>query len=97
MPRIAGFGRIPPTMLTKPCSFLAAPNRAAVALIEPDALHLPRPRRCQRACQVAAKAWLQLNLRFVDPERHFVFQSELKEGRPELTDLFVRETGDSGD
>ena len=81
-------------MLTKPCSFLAAPNRAAVAVIERDALHLPRPRRCQ---QVAAKAWLQRNLRFVDPERHFVFQSELKEGRPELTDLFVRETRDSGD
>jgi S-adenosylmethionine synthetase len=84
-------------MLTKPCSFLAAPNRAAVAVIERDALHLPRPRRCQRDCQVAAKAWLQRNLRFVDPERHFVFQSELKEGRPELTDLFVRETRDSGD
>ena len=42
--------------------------------------------------EVAATAWLRSNLRFIDPERHVVFQSELKEGSPELTDLFVRET-----
>ena len=42
--------------------------------------------------EVAAKDWFRRNLRFVDPERHVVFQSELKEGSPELTDLFARET-----
>lgn len=39
----------------------------------------------------SAKAWLRQNLRFVDPEQHIVFQNELKEGSPELTDLFERE------
>jgi S-adenosylmethionine synthetase len=42
--------------------------------------------------EVAAKNWLRRNLRFVDPEQHVIFQSELQEGSPELTDLFARET-----
>lgn len=40
--------------------------------------------------EASAKGWLRENLRFVDPERHLVFQNELKEGSPELTDLFER-------
>jgi len=39
----------------------------------------------------SAKEWLRQNLRFVDPEQYIVFQNELKEGSPELTDLFERE------
>jgi S-adenosylmethionine synthetase len=39
----------------------------------------------------SAKTWLQEHLRFVDPEEHIVFQNELKEGSPELTDIFERE------
>lgn len=38
----------------------------------------------------AAKDWIRRNLRFVDPDRHLVFQSEIKEGSPELTDIFQR-------
>jgi S-adenosylmethionine synthetase len=40
----------------------------------------------------AAKSWLRQHLRFVDPDRHVVFQSELMEGSAELTGLFDRET-----
>jgi S-adenosylmethionine synthetase len=39
----------------------------------------------------SAKSWLKEHLRFVEPERHILFQNELKEGSPELTDLFERE------
>ncbi len=39
----------------------------------------------------SAREWLRQNLRFVDPEQHIVFQNELKEGSPELTDIFERE------
>lgn len=39
----------------------------------------------------AAKNWLRENLRFVDVDKHLVFQNELKEGSPELKDLFERE------
>ena len=39
----------------------------------------------------SAKSWLKEHLRFVDPERHVLFQNELKKGSPELTDLFERE------
>lgn len=42
--------------------------------------------------EAGAKRWLRHNLRFVDPEAHVVFQNELKEGSPELADLFVRDT-----
>lgn len=38
-----------------------------------------------------AKRWLRQNLRFVDPDRHLVFQNEIKEGSPELTDIFDRQ------
>jgi S-adenosylmethionine synthetase len=41
--------------------------------------------------QASASEWLRKNLRFVEPEKHIVFQNELKEGSPELTDLFERE------
>jgi len=38
-----------------------------------------------------AKKWLRENLRFVDPGKHVVYQNEIKEGSPELTDIFDRE------
>jgi S-adenosylmethionine synthetase len=41
--------------------------------------------------EAAAKNWMRQNLRFVDPQKHLVFQNELKEGSPELTDIFDRE------
>ena len=41
--------------------------------------------------EAAAKQWLRRNLRFVDPERHVLFQNELREGSPELADIFARE------
>jgi len=41
--------------------------------------------------EASAKDWLRHNLRFVDPDQHIVFQNELKEGSPELTDIFERE------
>lgn len=31
------------------------------------------------------------NLHFVDADKHIVFQNEIKEGLPELTDIFERE------
>ena len=37
-----------------------------------------------------ASQWLSQHLRFVDPRQHVVFQSELKAGSPELTDIFAR-------
>ena len=39
----------------------------------------------------AAEDWLRRNLRFVDPEKHMVYQVEIKPGSPELTDIFDRE------
>jgi len=39
----------------------------------------------------AAKRWLKENLRFIDPEKHIIFQNEIKTGSPELTDIFQRE------
>lgn len=41
--------------------------------------------------EASAKNWLRKNLRFVDPDKHLVFQNELKEGSPELTDIFERD------
>jgi S-adenosylmethionine synthetase len=38
----------------------------------------------------SARSWARENLRFVDPDKHLVFQNELKEGSPELTDIFER-------
>jgi S-adenosylmethionine synthetase len=40
--------------------------------------------------RASAEEWLRHNLRFVDPDQHIVFQNELKEGSPELTDIFER-------
>lgn len=37
-----------------------------------------------------AKEWLKENLRFVDPEKHVLYQIELKPGHPELMDIFDR-------
>ena len=42
--------------------------------------------------ETTAKTWLRNHLRFVDPEKHVVFQNELKEGSPELADIFERGT-----
>src|SRR3972149_476908 len=36
----------------------------------------------------AAKNWIRRNLRFVDPDRHMIFQNEIKGGSLQLTDLF---------
>jgi S-adenosylmethionine synthetase len=47
--------------------------------------------RIAEIAEASTREWLRRNLRHVDPQRHLVFQSELKEGSPELTDLFERE------
>jgi S-adenosylmethionine synthetase len=38
-----------------------------------------------------AKRWIKANLRFVDPDKHMTYQNEIKQGSPELTDIFDRE------
>jgi S-adenosylmethionine synthetase len=38
-----------------------------------------------------ARKWLTDKLRFVDADKHIVFQNEIKEGLPELTEIFERE------
>ncbi|MDH7563987.1 MAG: methionine adenosyltransferase [Candidatus Bathyarchaeota archaeon] len=38
----------------------------------------------------AAKNWLKKNMRFIDPENHVKYQSELKPGSVGLTDIFKR-------
>ncbi len=38
-----------------------------------------------------AKAWIRENLRFVDPERHMIYDVQIKPGSPELTDIFSRD------
>lgn len=38
----------------------------------------------------AAKTWLKKNMRFVDPEKHVKYQTELKTGSVGLTDIFKR-------
>lgn len=47
--------------------------------------------------EASAKDWLRRNLRFVDPNQHLIFQNELKEGSPELTDIFEREVVGAND
>ena len=42
--------------------------------------------------EATARQWLAEHLRFVDPDRHMVFQSALQPGSPELVDLFARQT-----
>ena len=39
----------------------------------------------------AAKIWIRRNLRFVNPDRHVLFQNQLKEGSPELRGIFNRD------
>lgn len=47
--------------------------------------------------KAAAKNWLRQNMRYVDPEQHLIFQNELKEGSPELKDIFERDTVGAND
>lgn len=42
--------------------------------------------------EAAAKDWFQHRLRYVDPQQHLLFQSEIHPGSPELVDIFARET-----
>ncbi len=44
-----------------------------------------------RIAEDTAKKWFRENLRFVDPDKHVVYQNEIREGSPELTDIFDRE------
>jgi S-adenosylmethionine synthetase len=44
-----------------------------------------------------ARQWLKAHLRFVDPDRHIVFQNELQPGSVELVDLFGRRTMGAND
>lgn len=41
--------------------------------------------------EATAKRWIGEHLRFVDPDRHVIFQNEIKPGSQELTDLFNRD------
>jgi S-adenosylmethionine synthetase len=47
--------------------------------------------------EASARDWLRKHLRWLDPDRHLVFQNELKEGSLELTDLFRREVMGAND
>lgn len=38
----------------------------------------------------STKAWLKKNIRFIDPEKHIKFQSEIKPGSAALQDIFSR-------
>jgi S-adenosylmethionine synthetase len=40
--------------------------------------------------EATARQWIRDNLRFVDPDKHVVFQNEIRPGSPELTDIFAR-------
>lgn len=40
--------------------------------------------------ETAARNWVASHLRMVEPDRHLVFQNELKQGSAELTDIFER-------
>lgn len=42
--------------------------------------------------EASAKRWIREHLRYVDPDRHLIFQNEIKPGSPELTDAFSRGT-----
>ena len=47
---------------------------------------------CQgEIAEMTAKRWLTENLRFVDPDKHMIYQNEIKEGSPELTGIFESE------
>ncbi|HEM61098.1 MAG TPA: methionine adenosyltransferase, partial [Chloroflexi bacterium] len=57
------------------------------AIYDMDGKHVP----VGEIAQETASRWLRENLRFVDPTQHIKFQNEIKEGSPELTDIFDRE------
>jgi S-adenosylmethionine synthetase len=40
--------------------------------------------------EATARQWIREHLRFVDPDKHVVFQNEIRPGSPELTDIFAR-------
>jgi S-adenosylmethionine synthetase len=68
-----------------------APMRLIVgdrATVEWQGQHFP----VGEVAETTARQWLQKHLRFVDPERHVVFQSAIQPGSPELVDLFARQT-----
>ena len=50
-----------------------------------------QPIPVREIAEATAKRWLTEHIRFVDPDRHVVFQHELQPGAPELVDLFARE------
>ena len=45
----------------------------------------------------SAKNWIKNNLRLVNPDKHLIFQNELKAGSPELTDIFSRKNLSAND
>ena len=47
--------------------------------------------------ETTAKQWLAKNLRFVEPDKHFLFQNEIKPGSAELVDIFARDQLVAGD
>ncbi len=47
--------------------------------------------------EAGARTWVRDNLQYMDADRHLVFQNELKEGSPELRDLFEREVVGAND
>jgi S-adenosylmethionine synthetase len=47
--------------------------------------------------EATAKDWVREHLRYVEPERHIVFQNELKQSSPELAGLFEQETVGAND
>jgi S-adenosylmethionine synthetase len=47
--------------------------------------------------ETTARRWLREHLRFVDPDKHIVFQNEIKPGSPELMDIFEREVVGAND
>ena len=47
--------------------------------------------------EATARTWVREHLRFVDPEKHIVFQNEIKPGSPELVDIFEREVVGAND
>lgn len=57
------------------------------AIYELGGKHIP----VGEIAEETAKRWLRENLRFVDPDNHMCYQNEIKEGSPELTDIFDRE------
>lgn len=47
--------------------------------------------------EATARQWVKAHLRFVDPDRHMVFQNELRPGAGELVDLFARQSMGAND